>query len=138
MEGLLQSLKFSDAVEQRRVCGLAGRDARKMGSTVEWRENWMLYWDGEPIARDSKAYQALLDEAYLALFSQNRRAATALVATGDAVLTHSIGSHDSTDTILTAQEFCERLTGIRSNLVGGVGGAPRSGPSASDRRRFGS
>ena len=40
----------------------------------------------------------------------------ALLASGNATLTHSIGKRKESDTILTAKEFCSRLTAIRQRL----------------------
>lgn len=117
MEGLLQSLKFPDPAEQRAVCLLVGKDAKEKGMTQDWRPSQTLWWQGMPMKRDSPIYQSFLDDAFNALFSQNRTARTALLATGEEDLTHSIGLADATQTVLTEQEFCERLAQIRQTLL---------------------
>jgi hypothetical protein len=56
-----------------------------------------------------------LDKAFLAL-SKNASFQKALLATGDATLTHSIGKNKQSETVLTKQEFCSRLMKIRKEL----------------------
>jgi hypothetical protein len=43
----------------------------------------------------------------------------ALIATGNAVLTHSIGKKNQSETILTEQEFCSRLMRVREMIRNG-------------------
>jgi predicted NAD-dependent protein-ADP-ribosyltransferase YbiA (DUF1768 family) len=116
MEGLLQSFKFKNPDMQKYVCTLVGRTAKAKGKNKNWYETQTLWWDGQPIRRDSEEYQDLLDEAYTALFTQNDKAKAALVATGDAKLTHSIGTKKKNQTVLTEQEFCSRLMDIRAAI----------------------
>ena len=75
----------------------------------------MLHWQGVDYKRDSQEYQDLLDRAYEAL-STNDGFARALLATGDAILTHSIGKRKKNETVLTQQEFCSRLMINRERL----------------------
>ena len=65
--------------------------------------------------RTSQAYQDLLDRAYDALY-QNEGFKTALAATGNAELKHSVGKHKQGETCLTTQEFCHRLNKLRERL----------------------
>lgn len=116
MEGFLQSLKFKNPDMQEHICTLVGAKAKKSGANKNWQRDQILYWRGQSIKRDSQEYQDLLDRAYLAMFSQNTKAQKALLATGDANLTHSIGRRKINETVLTAQEFCSRLMEIRSYL----------------------
>ena len=90
MEGFLQSLKFKDEEMQKAVCLLVGKAAKFKGKKKKWYRTQTLYWKGKAYKRDSEDYQLLLDRAYDAL-SQNSGFQKALLATGDAVLTHSIG-----------------------------------------------
>lgn len=112
MEGFLQALKFSNPEMQKEVCKLVGRAAKAKGSKKNWKKTGILYWQGQEIKRDSKEYQDLLDRAYAAL-AENEGFKKALLATGNAVLTHSIGKRKESETILTAREFCSRLTSLR-------------------------
>ena len=115
MEGFLQSLKFSNPDIQKFVCTLVGREAKFKGQRKNWWKTQTLFWQGKEIKRDSDEYQELLDRAFWAL-SENTSFQKALLATGDAVLTHSIGKTDMTHTVLTRSEFCSRLTMIRQKL----------------------
>ena len=115
MEGFLQSLKFSNPEMQKEVCKLVGKAAKFKGKKKKWWRTQTLYWQGVEIARDSQEYQDLLDRAFNAL-AQNNGFRAALLATGNSVLTHSIGKNKITETVLTRQEFCSRLTKIREKL----------------------
>lgn len=112
MEGFLQSLKFSNPDMQVEVCKLVGKQAKFKGKKKKWWKTQTLWWRGVEIKRDSEEYQNLLDRAFHAL-SQNEGFKKALIATGNATLTHSIGKNDQSTTVLTRQEFCSRLTKIR-------------------------
>ena len=115
MEGFLQSLKFSNPEMQKEVCKLVGKAAKFKGKKKKWWRTQTLYWQGTEIPRDSEEYQILLDRAFDAL-AQNNGFRAALLATGNSVLTHSIGKTKITETVLTRQEFCSRLTKIREQL----------------------
>jgi len=115
MEGLLQSFKFKDPEMQKHCCTLIGFKAKKFGSKKNWQRTQTLWWQGEPIARDSDEYQQMLDEAYAALYT-NEKAKKTLLATKDANLTHNIGRTKMNETVLTRQEFCSRLMKIRAEL----------------------
>lgn len=115
MEGFLQSLKFDNVEMQKYVCTLVGKAAKFKGKKKKWYLTQTLYWQGVAYRRDSPQYQNLLDRAYDAL-SQNAGFAKALLATGSATLTHSIGKNKISETVLTSQEFCSRLTRLRSQL----------------------
>lgn len=115
MEGFLQSLKFSNPEMQKEVCKLVGKAAKFKGKKKKWWRTQTLYWQGVEIERSSEEYQVLLDRAFDAL-AQNSGFRAALLATGDSVLTHSIGKTKITETVLTRQEFCSRLTKIRERL----------------------
>jgi hypothetical protein len=101
---------------QKHVCTLVGRQAKSKGANKNWQRRQLLYWQGEAIERESDQYQKLLDEAFEALFTQSEGARRALLATHDAVLTHSIGKRNPKDTVLTQQEFCSRLHKVRARL----------------------
>ena len=115
MEGFLQSLKFSSPEMQIEVCKLVGKAAKFKGKKKKWWRTQTLFWQGKEISRHSEEYQQLLDRAFEAL-AQNTSFQKALLATGDAVLTHSIGKTNPSETVLTRSEFCSRLTQIRKEL----------------------
>lgn len=115
MEGFLQSLKFKEPEMQKEVCKLVGKAAKFKGKKKKWWREQTLHWQGQKLKRDSQEYQDLLDKAFLAL-SKNTSFQKALLATGDATLTHSIGKNKQSETVLTKQEFCSRLMKIRKEL----------------------
>ena len=112
MEGFLQSLKFESIEMQRYVCTLVGKAAKKKGRNKNWRQKQELYWDGKIYKRDSNEYQNLLNRAYNQLY-ENSGFYKALQATNGANLEHSIGKNKISETVLTKQEFCSRLTYLR-------------------------
>lgn len=118
MEGFLQSLKFEDVVDQLEACELVGGKAKRFGTTRNeaWKSAQSLWWRGDRFDRHGSTYQELLDRAFDAL-ATNVNFLTALRATGDATLVHSIGCPDPTLTILTEREFCDRLMKLRARLM---------------------
>ena len=120
MEGFLQSLKFSNPAMQAHICSLVGLAAKKAGRKKNWQRNQTLYWQNNLYKRDSQEYQELLDRAYVALTRQSESFRTALSATGDAVLTHSMGRTSEKETILTQSEFCRRLMSMRKRITIGM------------------
>lgn len=116
MEGFLQSLKFSNKEMQEHVCTLVGKAAKFKGKKKKWYREQTLYWKGSPIARRSEAYQILLDNAYYELTRQSNSFRKALLATGNATLTHSMGKNKESETVLTEKEFVSRLTNLRNAI----------------------
>lgn len=116
MEGFLQSLKFKNPEMQKEICKLVGYSAKKSGKEKKWWKTQTLYWEDKEIDRQSDEYQILLDRAYMALMEQSDSFRRALLASGDAVLTHNIGRSNSKETILTRSEFCGRLMRLREIL----------------------
>ena len=114
IEGVLQSFRFNDVEMQREVCALSGGAAKKKGQTIDWRPSQILHWQGVEYPRRSEAYQYLLDRLFLAVYIDNKSFASDLQETGNRKLIHSIGRTDPSETILTADEFCLRLTHLRS------------------------
>jgi len=115
-EGFLQSLKFKIPEVQASVCKLIGKMAKSRGRAKKWQRDQTLYWKGEPIKRDSEAYQLLLDRAYQAMFEQSESFRNALKASQGMTLTHSIGKNKINETVLTEREFCSRLIKLRNQI----------------------
>lgn len=115
IEGFLQSLKYPDRDEQIAVASLSGFEAFKIGQLGNaWKDTQLLYWNEKEYPRLSKKYHQLLTRAYDACFDQNVEFVAALVETGDAILTHSIGKHDPTNTTLTEWEYIYQLYRLRT------------------------
>lgn len=119
MEGFLQGLKFKEPDLQATVCLLVGRVAKFRGKKKAWWRTQTLWWKGEPMPRQGEEFQKLLDQAFEAMAQQSESFRKALLASGDAVLKHSIGKSDPTHTVLTVKEFCSRLTKLREKLQNG-------------------
>lgn len=118
MEGFLQSLKFSSIEMQQYVCLLVGIKAKMKGKNKNWWRKQTLYWKGKEIDRHSQEYQDLIDGAYDAL-ATNESFRRALLATGNANITHSIGKSKASHTVLTEREFCSRLMRLREEIRSG-------------------
>jgi predicted NAD-dependent protein-ADP-ribosyltransferase YbiA (DUF1768 family) len=118
MEGLLQSFKFDKFSAQREICSLTGYEAKKAGYKRNsiWQSKQKLWWRGIPYNRDEDDYQRLLDLAFTAL-AKNDTFRKALIDTGNAKLTHSIGREFKHETILTLDEFTNRLETIRELIL---------------------
>jgi hypothetical protein len=117
MEGFLQSLKFKNKAMQEYVCTLTGYAAKRAGKHKKWWEARALWWRGKKYKRDSDAYQDLLDRAFNRLYTTNKKAKRALLASKGSILRHSIGGKKPARTILTESEFCSRLMNIREALL---------------------
>lgn len=117
MEGLLQALKFENPWIQEEVCSLVGRAAKQRGSgrNKYWQAQQILWWKGVAYDRHGDSYQELLDRAFNAL-ATNESFRRALIATQDAIITHSIGKRKKSETVLTKQEFCSRLMKLREQI----------------------
>lgn len=72
-----------------------------------------LYWDGKVIKRDSEEYQQLLDRAYNARYAADFKFREALKASEGYTLTHRRGKNDILETVLTQDEFIQRLNSLR-------------------------
>lgn len=121
MEGLLQSFKFDKIHIQREVCKLVGFAAKRRGFARNraWKSKQTLWWNGVEFPRDSDEYQKLLDGIYIEMAKQNQGFRNAIIASGDAVLTHSIGRSNIHETVLTEREFCSRLHMVRDMINSG-------------------
>lgn len=114
MEGFLQSLHYKSINKQREICKLYGKEAKAAGYGSRWKEKQELYWNGNVYDRHSERYGNLLNRAYNELY-KNPEFREALDSTKGQRLTHAIGSNSETDTILTVNEFCDRLMYLRDN-----------------------
>lgn len=66
--------------------------------------------------RSGEEYQQFLDRLFLSVLAQSDEFKGALLATGRKILTHTIGQHDPTQTVLTEYEFICRLDFMRRDL----------------------
>jgi predicted NAD-dependent protein-ADP-ribosyltransferase YbiA (DUF1768 family) len=122
MEGLLQAFKFDKPHVQVEVCKLVGLAAKHRGKdrTKTWQQVQKLWWNGQEYERKGDGYQELLDRAYIAMARDSDSFRRALLASQNAVFTHSIGRNKENETVLTAREFCGRLHKLRDLLQAGA------------------
>lgn len=116
MEGFLQALKFSARHKQLEVCRAVGIAAKKKGSSQNWQKDQFLYWDGITYQRQRHDYKELLYRAFREQMLQSASFKQALVDTGKELLTHSIGSDDPKQTVITRIEFCSILMKVRDEM----------------------
>lgn len=120
IEGFLQSLKTPDEELQKSLCLKSGSTARRLGRMLtqkdNWKENQVLYWKGIPYSRDSKEYINLVKKVFNARFDASQEYRDALKSTKGYTLTHSCGSKDKKETVLTEQEFISILDELREKL----------------------
>jgi len=124
MEGFLQSLKFKSRKKQVKICQMNGKTAKRKGKYHNfWKWNGgNLYWQGKRINRFSNEYQNLLSNAYAAMLDSNEDFRNVLLSTIDEngvqkLFKHSVGKDNPQDTILTTEEFTDRLYGLRKYLI---------------------
>ena len=113
MEAFLQSLKFADVEEQKKVLYLSAKDAKEAGTKQGWDKT--LYWKGKAIDRFSKEYMELVWKAYLELY-KNDEFRKALKSSGHKILLHTIGRTFRHSTVLTWWEFTGILTRLRRKM----------------------
>ena len=119
IEGLLQSLKIRKKRLQKKLWRYSGKDAyhtRAFSFADDWRKEGILYWRGKPINRFGLEYQMFLNKMYLNLYKKQELFKKALDQTKNRVLLHSTGKTNPKETILTPDEYINRLTIIRDNL----------------------
>lgn len=109
IEGVLQSFKYKTIPEQKIVCGLWGKQAKLASEGTNWKETQTLFWNCVEYPRASAEYQQLLVRLYTAVFAQDESFRRDLAKVKKHQLTHSIGSADPQNTILTEEEFISML-----------------------------
>ena len=109
IEGVLQSFKFENPEEQKIICGLWGIQAKLAGEGKNWKSRQTLFWLGKEYARSSVEYQKLLNRLYMAVYEQDEGFIRDIKKVKKRNLTHSIGSSDIQNTILTEEEFISKL-----------------------------
>ncbi len=106
IEGVLQSLKFKNASEQRIICGLWGVQAKLAGELgCDWKDEQTLWWNGQSYLRDSAEYRSFLKRLYRSVYEQDEQFRRDIKKSARYNLVHSIGNPDPKDTVLTEGEF---------------------------------
>jgi hypothetical protein len=117
LEGPLQAFKCPDPAEQIRICGLDGREAKRAGKIYNtWKETQTLYWMGVTHERSGQTYQDLLDRLYDDAVKTSANLRQVLKQSSNERLVHTIGAHDTHQTVLTILELTSRLYEQRDKL----------------------
>jgi len=121
-ESFIQSLKISDAEEQKTFCTLQGQDAWVKGSrtTEKVFDLGKVWWGGVPYTLHSAEHFDLVKRGLTAKFTQSEKARNALLATGHATLIHDYGQPPGKKQSLPVDTFCRIVAEIRLELSGGV------------------
>lgn len=124
IESFLKSLKFKNKKKQIKICRMNGKKAKRKGKFNNlWKWNGgNLYWQGKKNNRFSDEYQKLLNNTYATLFDNNEDFRNALLSTINEngvqkLFAHSIGKDNPQDTILTSDEFTDRLYLLRNYFI---------------------
>lgn len=117
MEAFIQSLKFQNEEDARRISKLYNFEARKEGQKGNgWKKDQILYWNGIELERESQNYNDIVYCAFEHLYDQNFLFRLGLKLTGTVGFDHSVGLDDPKNTVLTRQEFADFLYRLREKL----------------------
>jgi len=114
VEGVLQSLKFSNIDKQKSIIKLSGFPAKFAGKNVPYS---LLNWFGFRFDRHSQTYQDFINELLFCSISQCDIRKNAIINSKGFVLSHDIGCDDANKTILTKTEFITNLNDIRFEIL---------------------
>ncbi len=105
IESFFQGIKFPDKELQKKVFSYSGKEAVviQKASDYDWKENGIIYWQGEPIQRDSLEYDQLIDELYISAI-QNEFYRNAIRNCSLPIL-HVMGEESKENTVFTRGEF---------------------------------
>lgn len=120
MESFIQSLRVKDVNMQIDVCSKSGPFCYSIRDLLgDWRETKSVYWQGKPIFRESNQYFMLLTKAYEALLEASPIFYNALkqVKENEWKIIHSIGCTNSSETLLTPNEYMTILNHLIKNFV---------------------
>ena len=132
-EGFIQAIKHDNPEMQIEICKLVGRKAKFKGKKLnkKVRRTGKVFWQGREIVFRSQEHMDLIERALRAKFTQNLSSRRALLATGNATLTHNLGHKESPHTSLPKKEFVRMLHKIRDELQE----LERENPTLSRRQR---
>ena len=105
IESFFQGIKFKDISLQNLVFNYSGLDSNyiQVCNSYNWKENGILYFQGEKINRFSKKYDDLIDELYISAI-QNPLYRNLLKTTTRDII-HTMGKELKEETTFTRYEF---------------------------------
>lgn len=116
IEAFFQGIKFINIDMQNLVLEYSGMDSNsiKVASDYDWKENGIIYWQGNPIKRDSKEYDDIIDELYISAI-QNPLYRSVLKNCNKDII-HTMGADSKEETVFTRYEFEKQLNCIKDFL----------------------
>lgn len=114
IECIFQGIKVKDKKAQRYMFKYWGFNSNniKVASDYNWKDEKVLYFQGAPIDRNSKAYEDFVDEMYVSLL-QNPLFRNVLLNVGDKYIMHAIGGTNRDETVFTRYEFEYELNALK-------------------------
>lgn len=116
IECIFQGIKFKNIDMQNLIFKYSGLDACriKIASDIEWKKDGLLYWQGQPIVRDSKEYEDFIDEVYISAI-QNPLYRNVLKKCNKDII-HIMGEKEKSETVFTRYEFERQLNSLKDFL----------------------
>ena len=117
-EAFIQSLKISNAIEQKVFCSRQGQEAWEEGSKITGVvfSSCKVWWRGTSYPLHSDEHFQLVKRGLSAKFEQSKIAREALLATGEAKLIHDYGQPPGKKQSLPVDTFCQIVADIRRKL----------------------
>lgn len=116
IESFFQGIKFKDITMQNMVFEYDGLDSSciKVASDYDWKQEGIIYWQGEAIKRDSQKYDDIVDELYISAI-QNPLYRNVL-KNCDKEIIHLMGGISKKETVFTRYEFEKQLNCLKDFL----------------------
>lgn len=116
IEAFFQGIKFKNVEMQNMVLEYSKIDSNsiKIASDIDWTKDGIVYWQGEPIKRDSKEYDDIVDEMYISAV-QNPLYRNVLKNCNKDII-HVMGKEEKTETVFTRYEFEKQLNCLKDFL----------------------
>lgn len=116
IESFFQGIKFKDKNIQDLIFEYSGMDSNciKVASDYDWTENGIVYWQGEPIKRDSEEYDNIVDELYISAIQNPLYRGVLKNCNKDII--HSMGAENKSETVFTRYEFEKQLNCLKDFL----------------------
>ena len=113
IESFFQGIKFKDINMQNLVFNYSALESNyiKVCNDHDWKEDGLLYWQGESINRFGKEYDDLVNELYISAI-QNPLYRT-LLKNVEKDIIHTLGALNKEETVFTRYEFEYQLNCLK-------------------------
>lgn len=105
IECFFQGIKFPNKKMQKKLFKYSGKEALVLqkASDYNWKDSGIVYWQGQPIIRDSEQYDKIITELYISaiqnVFYRNT------IKNCNLPIIHAMGEEDKSKTVFTRYEF---------------------------------